>query len=338
MESFIKTPRLEDAKKFLQTIDKKKEICIKVLYEPDSIIFASLLLKYTENIAGISFSSNCEIELRNEQSGKKIRVFNNEFFIGNSSFTSLLPITTEDILPILAGITADTILQRRNYSNWEIEVFKGMENLNVKIEKNLKIPAYHDLPLFMSLMESLDPYIPEITGNRENAVKTVNELGVNELTKLHELSDSQLNTLLFKIISLILKINPKVTRDDIITDRVTYLNYDSLELALALIYFLDTVGSKILVEFSLNPGISGTLIEKFRERIMKGFDVKIVEENKRYYVVESELKSPKLLQLILLQKQSIRKDKLIVVKDDNKLYTSRFFIDSTEEGLIKIDS
>lgn len=338
MESFIKTPQPEEAKKLLQSINKKEELCIKIPYDPDSIIFASLIIKYTENVAGISFSSDCQIQLKSESTGKTIKIFNNEIFIGNSSFTSLLPITTEDILPILGSISADCILQRRNFSNWELELFRNMENLNVKLEKNLKIPAYNELPLFMSLMESLDPYIPEITGNRENSIRTVNELGVNELTKLQELSDAQLNTLLFKIISLILKINPKVTRDDVITDRVTYLNYDSLELGFALIYFLDTLGSKILVEFSLNPSLGGILIEKFREKIMKGFDVKIIEENKKYYVVESELKSPKLLQLVLLQRQNIRKDKPILVKDGNKLYTSKFFINSEDEGLIEVDS
>lgn len=338
MESFIKTPHPEEAKKLIQTINRKEELCIRIPYDPDSIIFASLLLKYTENIGGISFTGDCQIQLKNESSGKTIKIFNNEIFIGNSSFTSLLPISIEDILPILSGIMSDCILQKRNFSEWELELFKNMENLDIKLEKNLKIPGYQELPLFMSLMESFDPYIPEITGNRENSIKTITELGVNELTKLNELSETQLNTLLFKITSSIMKINPKISRDEIIVDRVSYLNYDSLELGLATIYFLDTIGSKILTQFCISPSLGSILVEKFRENIMKGFDVKLQEETKKYYVIESDFKSPKLLQLILFQKQNIKKDKPIVIKQNEKLYTSRFFIDRGDEGLIEIDS
>ncbi|ARM76359.1 single-stranded DNA exonuclease [Acidianus manzaensis] len=337
MESFIKTPNPEEAKKLVETLNKKEEFCIKIPYTPDSIIFASLLLKYTEKNFGISYSNDCQIELKIDTSGKSIKVLNNEIFIGNSSFTSILPVTTEDILPIISGITSDCILSRRNYTDWELQLFNNMTNLGVKVEKNLKIPGYTDLPLFLSLMESFDPFIPDITGNRENSIKTVTELGINELAKLNELSEGQLNTLLFKITSLIMKINPKISRDDIITDRIFYLNYDSLELAFVIIYFLDTIGSKSIINFTLNPSIIDSMREKMREKITKGFNISIIEENKKYYIVDSNLDSPKLLQIILLQ-QNIKKDKPIAIKKNGKEYTSRFFTNTTEEGLIEIES
>ncbi|AWR97653.1 single-stranded DNA exonuclease [Acidianus sulfidivorans JP7] len=339
MESFIKTPNPEEAKKLIETIDKNEEFCIRIPYSPDAIVFASLLAKYSDRNFGISFSNNCKIELQTNSYGKSIKIDDKEIFIGNSSFSSLLPITVEDIIPIISGITSDCILTKRNYTEWELQVFNNMTNLGVKIEKNLKIPSYNELPLFLSLMESFDPYIPGITGNRENSIKAVTELGVNELVKLDELNEAQLNTLLFKITSSIMKINPKISRDDIITDRVFYLNYDSLELAFAIIYFLDTNGSKAIVNFALNPSLGDTFKEKIREKITKGFNVSIVEENKKYYIIDSNLDSPKLLQIILLQDQNIKKDKPIAIKkSDNKIYTSRFFVNTLEEGLIQIES
>ncbi|BDC19732.1 single-stranded DNA exonuclease [Acidianus sp. HS-5] len=339
MENFIKEPTLEEAKKLIESINKEESICIKIPYNVDAILSASLILKYMEKSSAISFSStNCELEFIQNNGGKSIRFKNTEVFIGNSSFSSVIPITTDDILPILTGISSDAILERRNFTDWEVSVMKNSENLGVTIEKNLKIPSYHNAPIFLSLIESFDPYIPTITGNRENSISLINEIGIDELSKLTELNEGTLNTLIFKVVSLIMKINPKVTRDDIITDRVFYLDYDSLELAFSFIYFLDNLGSKILVDFALNPPIARILINKFREIISKGFSIGAINEDKKFFIVDSNLKSPTLLQIILLQEQKIRKDKPIAIKDGNKLLSSRYFINTEKEGLIEVES
>ncbi len=340
MENFIKEPNLEEAKKLIESINKGESICIKIPYDIDAVISSSLILKYMEKSSAISFSSNdCELEfIKKDDGGKYIRFKNTEVFIGNSSFSSVIPITTEDILPILTGISSSAVLERRNFTDWEISVMKNSENLGVNIEKNLKIPSYHDAPIFLSLIESFDPYIPTITGNRENSISLIREIGIDELSKLTELNEGTLNTLIFKIVSLIMKINPKVTRDDIITNRIFYLDYDSLELAFTFIYFLDNLGVKILIDFALNPTIARILINKFREIISKGFSISSVREDKKFFIVESNLKSPVLLQLILLQEQKVRKDKPIVIKDGNKMLTSRYFINSEKEGLIEVES
>ncbi|MQL55215.1 single-stranded DNA exonuclease [Acidianus ambivalens] len=338
MENFIKEPTPEEAKKLIESINKEESLCIRIPYNVDAILAASLIIKYMESPSAISFSSsNCELEFSEKEEGKFVRFKNTQVFIGNSSFSSIIPITTEDILPILTGISSSVVLERRNFSDWELSIMKNSENLGITIEKNLKIPSYHDAPIFLSLIESFDPYIPTVTGSRENAIALINEIGIDELSKLTELNEGALNTLIFKIVSLIMKINPKVTRDDIITDRIFYLNYDSLELAFSFIYFLDTIGSKILVDFALNQSIARILINKFREIIGKGFSIGSITEDKKFFIVDSNLKSPTLLQLILLQTQKVRKDKPIVIKDGNKLLTSRYFINTEKEGLIEVE-
>jgi hypothetical protein len=250
-----------------------------------------------------------------------------------------LPITAEDVLPITSCIVTSTIVDRRPFSEWELEIIKEMEKFDITNEKNLKIPAYKTLPLFLSLMFSLDPYIPSISGNRENTINLIKEINTSEIAKLEDLNESQLNTLLFRIISTIVKENPKFTRDDIITDRFFYLDYDILELAFSLIYSFDTIGSNEILQFVLSSSYAEALISRFRQTLSKGFSINLVENKQSYYIVETvNFNSPFLVQIILLQLQKIRRDKMIVIKDNDKLYTSRFFIPSIKkEGLIKID-
>ncbi|NON62352.1 hypothetical protein [Acidianus sp. RZ1] len=336
MESYIKDPSPEEAKKLIESINRNKEICISTPYDPDAMMFSALILKYMESQAGVSFSStDCEVTVAITPQGRTIKYNNSEVFIGQSALTSVLPFTAEDILPILAGIGSSVFLERRRLTEWEISMLKKAENLGITIEKNFRIPSYKELPLFLSLMESIDLFIPEITGNRDNAIRAVKELGVDELTKLEELNETQLNTLLFKIITLIMKFNSKVNRDDIISDRVFYLNYDLIELGVVTTYFMDVVGSKIILQSALSPSIFSILIEKFRNELSKGFSFDLTED-KKFYIVEGNLKSPKIAQVILLQLQKIKKEKPIAIKIKNELLTSRFFMDG-KEGLKQVE-
>ncbi|AWR94856.2 hypothetical protein [Acidianus brierleyi] len=338
MESFIKDPNPEEGLKLIESLYNEKSLCVKIPYTPDSIIFSSLLMKYFNGDFAISFSSlNCEVQLLQNEQGKWINSNDKQVFLGNSAFSSILPLSKDDLLPILSGISISSFLERRKTSEWENKIIEKAKAMGVTVEKNVKIPAYNELPLFLSLMLSFDPYLPQITGNRENAINFIKELGVNETTKLSELNETQLNTFLYKIMTIAIKLNPRISRDDIISDRIFYFNYDLLEVSLALIYFMDIIGSKYLIQFSLNPSIIGILIDKFRENVAKGFKIDILDNKGKYYIVDSELKSPTLISIFLQQIEKNKIIKTIVIKDNDTYLTSRYFLSSEEEGLIKID-
>lgn len=340
MELFLGEPNNQEIREVVRNIYSKDSLCLSVYYSIEPILFSFIISKNTKNSFILSFiPEECETQIRLDSNGKWIIDDKKKYFLGQNSFCSYLPITAEDVLPITSCIVTSTIVDRRPFSEWELEIIKEMEKFDITNEKNLKIPAYKTLPLFLSLMFSLDPYIPSISGNRENTINLIKEINTSEIAKLEDLNESQLNTLLFRIISTIVKENPKFTRDDIITDRFFYLDYDILELAFSLIYSFDTIGSNEILQFVLSSSYAEALISRFRQTLSKGFSINLVENKQSYYIVETvNFNSPFLVQIILLQLQKIRRDKMIVIKDNDKLYTSRFFIPSIKkEGLIKID-
>jgi len=212
MESFIKDPNPEEGLKLIEAIYNEKSICIKIPYTPDSIIFSSMLMKYFNGDFAISFTSNCEVQLLQNEQGKWINTHDKQVFLGNSAFSSILPLSKDDILPILSGISISSFLERRKTSEWENKIIEKAKNMGATVEKNIRIPAYNELPLFLSLMLSFDPYLPQITGNRENSINFIKELGINETTKLSELNETQLNTFLYKIMTVAIKLNPRISR------------------------------------------------------------------------------------------------------------------------------
>ena len=337
MENFLKQPNKETLRQLASQIINTETTCIKISYTLDDLIFAFLLSKLGK-LTAVSFTSDdCEIKLIAEPSGKFVEIEGKRNFIGANSFTSMIPASTDDILPILAGITSSTVLERRKYTDVEAEILNDLTKFGVVLEKNLKIPNYKNLPLFFSLLLSFDPYIPEISGNRENAIKALREINISETDRLDEIEETKLNSLIYKIISNILKINPKITREDIITDRAFYLEYDSLELSFALLYFLDLKGVGDIFQFVVSPNYAETLITKFREEVGKGFYINNVNEARNYYLVETNLKSPTLVQLILLQTGKIKRNKPVYIKTEDGIYTSRFQVNNLKEGLNKIE-
>ena len=338
MENFLKQPSKEDLRQLASQIISMDKTCIKISYTLDDLIFAFLLFKLGK-LTAISFTSDdCEIKLTTEASGRFIEMGEKQNFIGANSYTSIIPASIDDTLPILAGITSRSVLERRKYTDVELEILNDLTKFGVILEKNLKIPNYKNLPLFFSLLLSFDPYIPDISGNRENAVKALKEINIAETDRLDEIEEAKLNSLIYKIISNILKINPKITRDDIIADRAFYLEYDSLELTFALIYFLDLKGVGDIFQFVMTPNYAETLIAKFREEVGKGFYINNVNETRNYYLVETNLKSPTLVQLILLQTGKIKKNKPVYVKTEDGIYTSRIQVNNLKEGLNKIEN
>ncbi|MCG3109728.1 hypothetical protein L3N51_02024 [Metallosphaera sp. J1] len=322
MENFLRDPAPEEASKLISSIYSMKSLCIRGPYDPDFVIFSSLISKYFKGEIGVSFSSTCDVTLEKRDTGSFLTVEGKEIYVGFSSFTSLLPLTIDDLVPMLAGISSDLILYRRKPSPWEENLFTKAQDLGVTEEKSLKIPGYREIPLFLSLSYSLDPYIPEISGNRENSLKLVREIGGNEFTKLSELDESQLNTLVFRLITLLVKVNPKVDREELVVKRYFFHGYDFLELGFASIYLLDKLGYPGLFDLALSPSLFGPSLEIYRESLSLGFSLDMIEERNRY-LVNTSLASPLLAYVIL--RQLGKKGKPVFVNDGNRVFTSRFF-------------
>ncbi|BBL48030.1 hypothetical protein [Metallosphaera sedula] len=322
MENFLRDPAPEEASRLISSIYSRRSLCVRGPYDPDFAIFSSLISKYFKGEIGVSFSSSCDVTLDKRDTGSFLMLDGNEVYVGFSSFTSLLPLTIDDLVPMLAGISSDLILYRRRPSPWEENLLIKAQDLGVTEEKSLKIPGYREIPLFLSLSYSLDPYIPEISGNRENSLKLVKEIGGNEFTKLGELDESQLNTLVFRLISLLVKLNPKIDRDELVVKRYFFHSYDFLELGFVSIYLLDRIGYPGLFDLALNPSLFGASLELYRESLSHGFSLDVVEEKNRY-LVNTSLGSPMLAHVIL--RQLGKKGKPVYVNDGNRVFTSKFF-------------
>ncbi|BCU69472.1 single-stranded DNA exonuclease [Stygiolobus caldivivus] len=338
MENYLKEPVPD--KQISSEIISSGTKCIRIPYNPDSIIFSFLISKYTSNTDGfyLTFKGECPVKLDITPSGRTVKIFERQYNIGQNSFSSLFPISVDDIIPILTGMFSSIVLERRLMTEYERNVISQMENLGVTIEKNIKIPNYKNLPLFSSLTMSIDPFIPEITGNREEAMKALKEIGIEATDRLEDLDEAKINTLMMRIASSVMKINPKFDRTDLVADRVYFMEYDTLELAYTVLYFLDLKGIGDLFQLVFTPNYAETLVMKFRDEMVKGFKINGITENSQFYVVDSSLKSPILLQLIYLQQGRVRRDKPIFVKLQDGLYTSRYFLTSwAKEGLNKVE-
>ncbi|EWG07798.1 MAG: hypothetical protein ASUL_02104 [Candidatus Aramenus sulfurataquae] len=336
MENFIKDPSPQDALKLIESLYAERDLCLSIPYTPDAILFSGVIMKYFKGDFFISFTENCETKLIQRGKDRWISHRGAEVYIGNSSFSSTLPLSKDDLTSILAGVYSSVMLERRRLTEWELGVVEMAKDFGVSLEKNLKIPSYNELPLFLSLMLSIDPYLQGLTGSRENSISLVKEIGLDETTKLGELDESHLNTLLYRIMMLVTKLNPKATRDDVISDKVFYMGYDLTEVAMAVSFFLDNVGSKALIQLALTPSVLEILVEKTRERLAKGFTVGQVYQKGKFYVVETSLPSPMLLSIVAQQVEG-KPVKPVVIKLGNEYYSSKYFLESAEEGLIRVD-
>jgi len=130
-------------------------------------------------------------------------------------------------------------------------------------------------------------------------------------------------------------VNPKATREDVIDDRYFYNNYDSLELGMSVLYVMDTQGSPILFDAVMNTSLFWTFVEWLRGLLSRGFNVQVSEEGNRY-VVDSNL-SPILAYIVLRQAGKAKDRRPVYLRRGEKFVSSRFFLNSPEEGLIYDD-
>jgi len=338
MENFLTDPDYEVIRRNVIGLTQNENLKICLPFELDSIIFSGLLMKYSSGNAYLSFSSTegCDLLLRNEASGRWIEFPNiGKYFLGKTSFSSLFSLSVNDILPILTGMMASAIQERRQLTETEKKMVESSQSLGVSVENSFKIPNYKQLPLFVSIMLSIDPYLPELTGNRENSIKLVKELGENETSKLEELNETQRNTLAFRMLASMSKYR-QATSEDIIVSRIFLMEYDILEMAFASLLSLDFHGPNRILEMVFNPSFAETMIDEFRSHAMKGFFFDIRDE-KNVYKVETNLKSPQLAHLIALQQKG--KSKPVVIVDGGKMFSTKFFFPQLKSnGLMRIDN
>jgi len=318
----------------MERLTSVKSTCLKINYDLDSLLFAYVMSKNKENFY-ITFSTNCPNQLVKRENNKFLIIEGSEVNIGKNAFCSLLSL--ENLLEVLIGITYSSIFERRPFTEDEKNIINESKKYGAIVENNVKFINYKELPIFLSLILTIDPYILGVSGNKNAALSIIKELGISETARIEEIDEPKLNSLLFRIISNILKYNSKFTRDDLFSDRIYYEKYDILELTFALAYSLDTIGSSEVFKFVYYNKYGDVILDRYRRELTKGFEIRDFEDKGSYYIVTSELKSPLLLSLILRQLGKIKSEKPLYIKINNELYTSRYFVKSLKEGLMKIE-
>ena len=274
--------------------------------------------------------------LARNREGNSVTFNKTTYYIGKSSFTSLLEPSKEDAVPYLNGIMFSMTYDRRNPSELEGKRLEALKSIGVEGETGPKFLSYRDLPLFTSLTITVDPYIPEVSGNRNGTEGVLKELKIDLTSKFVELTDAQKNSLLYRLIVSIQKVNPSITSSDIITERYFIDGIDSLELAYASMLALDLIGSPTIYELVVNPSFAKSLISLYREEMGKGFYLGEVTEKGNTIYVATNLRSPLIVRQVLIQTGKLKGEKVVVVKNGERAFTSRFFMKGEKEGLTTV--
>ena len=312
--------------------------CIRANYDIDSLVFSFILSKRAQVPLAVSFSkdSDCELILARNREGNSLAFNKTTYYIGRTSFTSILEPAKDDIVPYAVAILFSLVYERRGPSELEAKRVEALKGFGLESENGPKLLGYHELPLFTSLTITIDPYIPEVSGNRNGAEGVLKELKIDLTSKFDELSDAQRNSLLYRIAVSMQRFNPNVTSSDIIAERYFVDGMDLLELTYASMLALDLIGASAIYEFIANPSFSRALISLYREEMGKGFSLGEVSEKGNAIYVSTNLKSPLLVRQILVQGGKLKGDKTVIIKNGDRAYTSRFFMDSDKEGLIRV--
>ena len=316
----------------------KEAKCIRANYDVDSLTFAFLIAKRSGSPLAVSFSedNDCEVILTRNRERNSVTFNKTTYYIGKSSFTSLLEPSREDVVPYLNGILFSITYDRRNPSEIEAKRLEALKSMGVEVETGPKFLSYRDLPLFTSLTITVDPYVPEVSGNRNGAEGVLKELKIDLTSKFVELTDAQKNSLLYRLVVSIQKVNPSIASSDIITERYLVDGIDSLELAYASMLALDLIGSPAIYELVVNPSFAKALISLYREEMGKGFYLGEVTERGNTVYVTTNLRSPLIARQILVQTGKLKGEKVVAVRNGERAFTSRFFMKGEKEGLTRV--
>ncbi|MGC9105222.1 MAG: single-stranded DNA exonuclease [Thermoprotei archaeon] len=340
MEKYLSEPPKEKVDEFYGRVLKSVS-CVKATYDIDSLLFAFILSTQGNRQTAITFGKgeNCELSLvKGKDGGKRVILEGDELILGRSSFSSLVPVNSGLVLPILLGMFASSVMERRQLTQLEEarleEATQASRDLTV--EDGFKLPNYKHLPLFSSLTLSIDPYFPGISGNRQGAEAVLRELKIDLTANLESLSDAQKNSLGYRLVLTAQKHNPTFSNSDLFGRRAFLKDLDLLELTFASMYVLDTLGPGYLFQTVNDPHFAEVLVHIFRDEVGRGFKIDAVTERNNAVVVETNLKSPLLVRQILLQAGKLRPDKVVAISVGSEVYTSRYFTNSGKEGLIRI--
>jgi hypothetical protein len=340
MEKYLGEPPKEKVDEFYGRALKSVS-CVKATYDIDSLLFAFVLSAQSNRQTAITFGKgeNCELSLaKGKDGGRRAILEGDELILGKSSFSSLVPVKADLVLPVLLGIFSSSVMERRQLTQLEEarleEAIQASKDLTV--EEGFKLPNYKHLPLFSSLTLSIDPYFPGISGNRQGAEAVLRELKIDLTATLESLSEAQRNSLGYRLVLTAQKHNPTFNNSDLIGKRAFLGDLDILELTFASMYVLDTLGSGYLFQTVHDPSFAEVLVHVFRDEVGRGFSIESFAERNNAVVVETNLRSPLLVRQILLQTGKLRPDKVVAVSVGNEAYTSRYFVSSGREGLIRI--
>jgi len=257
--------------------------------------------------------------------------------LGKSAFSSLVRPDERTHLAALLGIHAASLFDRRQFTHLEEARLNSVASTwGAIVEEGPKLPNYKNLPLFTSLTFSFDPYLPGISGNRPGAEAVLKELKIDLTASLENLTEGQKNSLFYRLVLTAQKHNPNFSNLDLFGKRVFVRDVDLLELTFASMYVLDVSGSGYLYQLVEDGSFAEVIISVFREEMAKGFKIEEVTERSDAIVVKTNLRSPLLVRQILAQAGKVKADKTVAVSLEGVTYTSRAFVNSPSEGLIKI--
>jgi len=338
MEKYLNELSPEQADElFRQAINSVS--CVRAVYDVDALLFSFVLAIEAKRQTVISFGEGegCELILTENREGRKLTLNKQDYFLGKSAFSSLVRPDERTHLAALLGVHAASLFDRRQFTHLEEARLNGVASTwGAIVEEGPKLPNYKNLPLFTSLTFSFDPYFPGISGIRSGAEAVLKELKIDLTAALENLTEGQKNSLFYRLVLTAQKHNPNFSNLDLFGKRVFVKDVDLLELAFASMYVLDVSGSGYLYQLVEDGSFAEVITSVFREEMAKGFKIEEITERSDAIVVKTNLRSPLLVRQILAQAGKVKMDKTVAVSLEGVTYTSRAFVNSPSEGLIKI--
>ncbi|BBD73948.1 hypothetical protein HS1genome_2337 [Sulfodiicoccus acidiphilus] len=321
MENFIAPTQEEQAREAISHLKNVELVKLSIPYDPDAMTFSFLVSKLVKRTSISWRGTEGDVILRKGER-KTIMISGTVYDIGRSSFSSLVPVSFEDVEAQLAAFSASWMIERREATQWELKIVRGMEKGGVKVEKGLRLPAYNDIPLYSSILMSVNPLLMSISGNREASLKLVKEVGGDETTYLRDLSEERLKRLVEKL--------SQFTNEQLISTRIFVNEKDVMELGLGLLYFFDVEGSTVPFRIVHVSGYSRYLISRYRRELVGGFQLECRKEGGTL-VVKTGLRSPLFAEVACPEK-----GEQVLLETPSGLFSSRYFLEFEGEGLVRV--
>ena len=192
-------------------------------------------------------------------------------------------------------------MEGRKLTAWEDKLLEAAEGLGAIVEVGPKIFSYKFLPLVEAIHFTVDPYIPTLTGKAEGVRGMLRSLGIGEDSTLEKLNEKELNALINAISVEASKFRRKFSREEMLSKRVFFLDFDTLELAYSLVYSYDLWGVGAIYEFATRPSFAQRIVRYFRNAISQGFDLYVTRREDGSIEVSSNIRSKELAKMLAAQ-------------------------------------